>query len=425
MGTGFDFTLAGKQNPALADAQATLEELAGVFFQNAGNNAGNNGSAAAEEKAEGPYSSLKPLNLEARYRALVEQIPAVVFMAYLDKGVGEAYVSPEIEAALGFSQSEWLEDPMRWYQQIHVDDKQRWSLEAAEMFLCAKPLSSAYRVVARDGRVRWFHCQAKMIRREDGKPWFIHGVGVDITDLKEAETALQQERNVLSAILDTVGALVIVLDPGGRIVRFNRACEQSTGYSSTEVKGKYVWDLFLPAEEIDDFKALVHQSSARRASGEHESHWLMRDGASRLIAWSTTVLPRSEGAAHIIATGIDITERKRLERAILEVSAREQRRIGQDLHDGLGQHLTGIAFMSKVLEEKLVRRVGGRVLGHDQNRAAGQRCHSARRRNWRAGFRRWCRKPQGLMSALSQCAEETEDLFRSGVPLRMRCAGFD
>ena len=65
-------------------------------------------------------------------------------------------------------------------------------------------------------------------------------------------------------------------------------------------------------------------------------------------------LPAGQGTpAYIIATGIDITERKRLEKAILEISAREQRRIGQDLHDGLGQHLTGIAFMSKVLEQKL------------------------------------------------------------------------
>ncbi len=145
-------------------------------------------------------------NLEARYRALVEQIPAVVFMAYLDRGIGEAYVSPQIEAALGFSQEEWLEDPVRWYSHIHPDDKQRWSTEAAEMFLTGNPLRSAYRVVARDGRVIWFHCEAKMIRKEDGEPWFIHGVGFDITDLKRTEEALQEERNVVSAILHTVGA---------------------------------------------------------------------------------------------------------------------------------------------------------------------------------------------------------------------------
>ena len=143
-------------------------------------------------------------NMEARYRALVEQIPAVVFMAYLDQGIGEAYVSPQIEAALGFSQEEWLEDPVRWYSHIHPDDKQRWSTEAAEMFLTGNPLRSAYRVVARDGRVIWFHCEAKMIRKEDGEPWFIHGVGFDITDLKRTEEALQEERNVVSAILQAI-----------------------------------------------------------------------------------------------------------------------------------------------------------------------------------------------------------------------------
>ena len=137
-------------------------------------------------------------NVEAKYRALLEQIPAVVFMAYLDRGISEAYVSPEIEAALGYSREEWLEDPVRWYEHIHPDDKQRWSLEAAEMFLSGKPLRSSYRVIARDGRVVWFHCDARMVRQPDGQPWFIHGVAFDISDLKHTERALQQERNVVS-----------------------------------------------------------------------------------------------------------------------------------------------------------------------------------------------------------------------------------
>lgn len=161
---------------------------------------------------EKPISEQQLPNVEAKYRALVEQLPAVVFMAYLDRGIGEAYVSPQIEATLGFSQAEWLEDPVLWYQQIHPDDKQRWSIEASEMFLSGKPLRSAYRVIARNGRVIWFQCEAKMIRRPDGSPWFIHGIAFDITDPKQTEEELQEERNVVSGILDTVGALVVVLD---------------------------------------------------------------------------------------------------------------------------------------------------------------------------------------------------------------------
>ena len=60
----------------------------------------------------------------------------------------------------------------------------------------------------------------------------------------------------------------------------------------------------------------------------------------------------------MIAAGIDITERKHLEKAILDICARAQRRIGQDLHDGLGQHLTGIAFMAKVHEARLAEKKG-------------------------------------------------------------------
>src|SRR5262245_17468016 len=69
-------------------------------------------------------------DLDAKYRTLVEQIPAVVFLAFLDRGISEAYISPQIESILGFSQQEWLNDPVRWYNQIHPDDKARWSAEA-------------------------------------------------------------------------------------------------------------------------------------------------------------------------------------------------------------------------------------------------------------------------------------------------------
>ena len=224
----------------LNEAESVLRDLAAVF--------GNEGmQSAGDDRAVLP-------NLEAMYRTLVEQIPAVVFMAYLDRGIGEAYVSPRIEEALGFTQAEWLEDPVRWYNRIHPDDQHRWSIEAAETFSTGKPLRSAYRVIARDGRVIWFHCEAKMIRRDDGRPWFIHGVGFDISDLKRAEQALEGERNLLSTVLDTVGALVVVLSPTGAILRFNRACEDISGYTFDEVRGKYFGDLFLVPEEAARFK---------------------------------------------------------------------------------------------------------------------------------------------------------------------------
>jgi PAS domain-containing protein len=130
-----------------AEAETLLLDLAAVFLGNSTLGSTSDGPLSGTEEEERP-------DVNAIYRALVEQIPAVVFMANLDRGIGEAYVSPQIQATLGFSQEEWLEDPIRWYQQIHPDDKQRWSVEAAQMFLSGKPLRSAYRVLARDGRIR-------------------------------------------------------------------------------------------------------------------------------------------------------------------------------------------------------------------------------------------------------------------------------
>src|SRR5271165_7099256 len=140
--------IAGLSDLAVSapEAESVLQELANVFFESTGSFGYEASDSAA--KARPPAETPIP-NLEAKYRALVEQIPAVVFMAYLDERIGETYVSPQIEALLGFTQEEWLQDPVRWYAQLHPDDRQRWSAEAAQLFLSGEPLRSSYRVVAR------------------------------------------------------------------------------------------------------------------------------------------------------------------------------------------------------------------------------------------------------------------------------------
>ncbi|MEH1830465.1 MAG: GAF domain-containing protein [Nostoc sp.] len=134
----------------------------------------------------------------------------------------------------------------------------------------------------------------------------------EVTERKKAEETLNQERNFISAILDTVGMLVIVLDSQGKIVRFNQACEQITGYSFDEVRGKYFWNLFLLPEELEPVKAVFKQLLTGKGFLEYENHWVMKDGSRRLIAWSNTFLKDYEGSVeYIVSTGIDITNHKR------------------------------------------------------------------------------------------------------------------
>ena len=170
------------QRPELGDAGTVLRSLAETFLPG--------GYRQEVDQPDLPTA-------EKKYQTLIEQLPAVVFMANLDGGLGEAYVSPQIEALLGFTQEEWLGDPVRWYHQIHSEDKARWSADAAQFILTGAPFKSVYRVHARDGRVVWFQCEAKMVRKSNGQPWFIHGVGFDVSELKRAEQVIRQSRDEL------------------------------------------------------------------------------------------------------------------------------------------------------------------------------------------------------------------------------------
>ncbi|HEX5387291.1 MAG TPA: PAS domain-containing protein [Gemmatimonadales bacterium] len=129
---------------------------------------------------------------EARYRTLLEQIPAVTFMASLEHGLREVYVSPQIESLLGYSQREWLENPVLWYERLHPDDKDRWNLEFARTVAFGEDFHSVYRFLARDGRVVWILGDTKIVRGASGHPIFVQGVGFDITELKRAEEELRQ-----------------------------------------------------------------------------------------------------------------------------------------------------------------------------------------------------------------------------------------
>lgn len=139
--------------------------------------------------------------LEERYRTLVEGIPAVTFMAVLDEAINELYVSPQIEQLLGFSQKEWLEDPVLWHTRLHPADRARWHLEFAQTCATGKPFRSIYRFLARDGRVVWVQGEAKVVRDALGRPLFIQGMAFDITERKEAEEALHRSYGELEQLV--------------------------------------------------------------------------------------------------------------------------------------------------------------------------------------------------------------------------------
>jgi PAS domain S-box-containing protein len=139
----------------------------------------------------------------------------------------------------------------------------------------------------------------------------------EVQERQEVEAKLWQERDFVSAVLDTAATLVLVLDTQGRIVRFNRTCEQITGYSFAEVRGKPFWDLFIAPEELEAVQAVFRQIQSGSLIQEYENYWVTKDHKQRLIAWSNTVLLDPEHAVeYVISAGIDITSRKQAEQEL-------------------------------------------------------------------------------------------------------------
>ena len=158
-------------------------------------------------------------------------------------------------------------------------------------------------------------------RRVEERDQAIHEIQSLQADLEQRVAdrtqELAQERSLVSTILDTVDALVVVLDQQGRIVRFNKACERATGYSFDQVGQRGFLDLFVPEEERERMVAAFEKLLAGRASSKIEYHWITKGGDRRLIAWSSAHLADKQGSEdHIVATGIDITERHRAEEAL-------------------------------------------------------------------------------------------------------------
>lgn len=158
-------------------------------------------TATVRDISQRRQAELQLRHAEARYRTLVEEIPAVTFMASLEEQVTQAselYVSPQIENLLGFTQRQWLEDPVLWYRQLHPDDRDRWHVEFARTCSTGEPFDSVYRFIARDGRVVWVHGYAKLVRDRDGRPLFLQGVAFDISQRKQAEEAMAQVNETLA-----------------------------------------------------------------------------------------------------------------------------------------------------------------------------------------------------------------------------------
>jgi PAS domain S-box-containing protein len=206
---------------------------------------------------------------EERYRALVEGLPLVTYVDEPSERAAPIYVSPQIEALLGYTPDEWLADPDLFVMRLHPDDRERVLAEHARAFAAGEAnWSSDYRLVSRDGRTVWLHDEALIVRDEQGTPLYVQGFQVDVSKRKLAEEALlrseaevRRQKQYFESLVDISPLAVLTLDLEERVTAWNPAAERLFGYSKSEALGRKVADLTLRPEDLGQRDALMRQVS--------------------------------------------------------------------------------------------------------------------------------------------------------------------
>jgi two-component system sensor kinase FixL len=178
----------------------------------------------------------------------------------------------------------------------------------------------------------------------------------DITELKQAEAALREREERLRTILDTAPDAIITISADGRIVAFNRAAETMFGYSAREVIGRNVSLLMpLPYREVHDgYLARYLETRVSAIFGRRrEVPARRKDGSTFPMELTVSEI---DHRGLYVGISRDLSARRELEREVIQASTFEQERIGQGLHDGLGQRLTGLSMMAESLRQALSKQ---------------------------------------------------------------------
>jgi len=173
--------------------------------------------------------------------------------------------------------------------------------------------------------------------------------------VQERTEDLRKERDFIKSLDDASPAYYVAINSGGNVAAMNKAMLTALGYSFSEVNGINYISTFVP--EAD--RELVFRTFNRHVNNEPasiiENAVLTKEGEELIVEWQGRPFNRKDGSLeYVFFVGIDITERKRLEKIIMSDNEKERNRIGQNLHDGLGQHLAGIAFKSEILKLKIL-----------------------------------------------------------------------
>ncbi|HZB78409.1 MAG TPA: PAS domain-containing protein [Actinomycetota bacterium] len=283
----------------------------------------------------------KRIEAERRYRLLVEQAPVVIYAWDPVRPTGEAsalFVSPQIEALLGYSADEWMADPGLWIERIHPDDRDEVVAGSEEADRTGGGFHMEYRALHRDGRILWIHDESRPVTwREDGTPALVQGVMVDITRTKSAEEQQRETQRRFQALVERLPAVTYVEDAvTGRYRYLSPQIGVLSGYPVER------WiddpDLWAKALHPDDRERVLAENEADTGDSWSVDYRMLRADGRTVWVHNESVLIRDEDGRPLEWVGVctDLTEQK---------DASDQVRAAEERFRAIVEHIPAAVYL--------------------------------------------------------------------------------
>jgi PAS domain S-box-containing protein len=262
---------------------------------------------------------------EARVSTLLAHVPAVIYTEQGDETGPLTYISPYVEAFLGFPPQAFLADGELWLRRVHPDDRDRVRASAERVHNTGAPLAEDYRMVTRTGQIVWVHDVAAPLRDSAAGVLGWQGMALDITARKTAEEALFASEALFRTAFANAPVGMVLASPDLRTLQVNRALCAMLGYSEDDLLDTDLWRLTYP-EDIVPNRALVQRALAGEfVSYELEKRYIHKDGHLVWAHLSGSLVRDAAGAPRYFISQIqDITARKSSEAAFAQLTAELQ-----------------------------------------------------------------------------------------------------
>jgi PAS domain S-box-containing protein len=262
---------------------------------------------------------------ESRYRALVEQLPLVTYIARLDAWSSTVFMSPQIETILGYPAQDWLDDPQFFPKVLHPDDRDRVLAQHADAHKTGRSFSIQYRMIARGGRVMWFEDSVTIVNDAEGKPLQAQGFLLDITHRKAAEVALRESEERFRTLVANVPGVIFrcSIDDDWTMEFLSDEIDELTGYPASD---------FI-ANKVRAFASVIHSEDAPILTQEVEAavaeerpytieyRTLHRDGSIRHVVERGQAILGRDGETKLDGAIFDVTQRWTAENERLKLAS--------------------------------------------------------------------------------------------------------